>query len=281
MADGDTVRVGASHSGTSTTKIANTTNSKSVFRVQSNSGYCLVAESKTGTAMWGHTSTAGAAGVSGTNYGGGSGVHGTSASGNAVYGDGVAGRGVMAESESFLALEAMTKAVDQPALRAKSGGNSTGVMGFSGKDIWATPPAAKSKTGVYGHAVQDSASRGVWGRSNAGRGVFGEVTTGVGLFGIATTGHALATSGRVRLEKVSGVATLSAGSTSIVVTPGITVGASAFVLLTPRTDLEGRSYWYTTDPANSSFTIHIGSARALASPFVWLLVETGQERISR
>jgi hypothetical protein len=83
-----------------------------------------------------------------------------------------------------------------PGIRGASQSNTTGVVGFSGAG---DPGAAvKDKTGVYGEAIQDSSSRGVWGRSNAGRGVFGEATTGLGVVGSSSSSvgvRGLSTSG--------------------------------------------------------------------------------------
>jgi hypothetical protein len=54
--------------------------------------------------------------------------------------------------------------------------NSTGVLGHSGGQF--DLPDAKAKTGVFGHASQDSASKGVWGNSPEGHGIHGESSTG-------------------------------------------------------------------------------------------------------
>ena len=75
----------------------------------------------------------------------------------------------------------------KPALVGHAYQNTTGVLGYSGSS---TVPAAQLKTGVYGHAIQDSGSRGVWGRANAGRGVYGQATSGYGVYGTASSGTA-------------------------------------------------------------------------------------------
>jgi hypothetical protein len=113
-------------------------------------------------------------------------------------------------------------------------GHSTtavGVFGFSGSGV----PVQIHNVGVYGLCPTNSASRGVFGRTGSGKGVAGQADSGDGLFGTATkTGHALHTRGRIKAEKVSGVATIPAGRTTKVIAPGVNVTSSSFVLLSPR-----------------------------------------------
>lgn len=90
----------------------------------------------------------------------------------------------------------------------ESTGGRSGVVGYSGSG--AAAPAGPAKTGVYGEATQDAASRGVSGFSLAGQGVRGEATTGQGVAGLATTGQGVrgeATTG----NGVLGVATTGQG----------------------------------------------------------------------
>ena len=102
--------------------------------------------------------------------------------------------------------------------------------------------------------------------------MYGHASSGVGLYGTTTTGYALRTSGRIRADKVSGVATIEAGNVNITVTPGVDVTASSFVLLTPKANLGGRDLWFTTDATSNRFTIRISSARTSSTPVAWLLV---------
>jgi hypothetical protein len=194
----------------------------------SNSGIGVYGHSTSSTGVFGDSSSSrGVEGHSVSDFGvyglGDSkpGVYGTSASGAGVEGHSTSGMGVFGESDS----------ATKPATVGQSSGSSTGLLGHSGPgDL----PAAPAKTAVYGHAVQDASSRGVWGRSNSGRGVYGQATTGSGLYGTATTGFALRTSGRVRAEKVSGVASIPAGATSVTVSPGVDITSGSFVLLSPK-----------------------------------------------
>jgi hypothetical protein len=145
---------------------------------------------------------------------------------------------------------------------------SLGVLGFSGSGL----PVPVQNVGVYGLGPTNSASRGVFGRTGSGQGVAGQADSGVGLYGTATTGHALRTSGRIKADKVSGVATIKAGNVTKVVTPGVNVTASSFVLLTPKVKLSGRDLWFTTNASTNKFTIHISSTRSTATKVAWLLL---------
>jgi hypothetical protein len=141
--DVDDVRLGATNTATTTTKISNGTTTSTVLWGSSNSGY-------------------GVAGSSSSSIG----VSGSSSSSTGVYGSSTTGIGVYGFSSTQ----------DQPALRGHSSlGNSTGVQGTSG-----SPPPTRAKTGVHGYAVQDSAARGVVGETTSGHGVHGIATTGYG-----------------------------------------------------------------------------------------------------
>jgi hypothetical protein len=141
-----------------------------------------------------------------------------------------------------------------------------GISGYLGL------PAARPKTGVYGHASQDGESRGVIGESTAGQGVRGEATSGVGLYGTAASGFALRTSGRLKADKVSGVATIAAGTTSKTVSPGVNVTSGSFVLLTPKANLGGRDLWFTTNATANTITIRISKSRPSGTKVAWLLM---------
>jgi hypothetical protein len=144
----------------------------------------------------------------------------------------------------------------------------TGVAGISGGGA----PTNHPKTGIYGEAGQDSSSRGVWGRSSAGQGVRGQTSGGIGLYGQATSGYALVANGRVRVNKVSGVATIAAGDTSKTIAPGVNVTSGSFVLLTPKVKLSGRDLWFTTNATHNRFTIRMSSSRSSATKVAWLLL---------
>ena len=85
-------------------------------------------------------------------------------------------------------------------------------------------------------------------------------------------GQALLTRGRVKHEKVSGVATIAAGSTSVTLSPNVNVTHGSFVLLTPKANIGSRGLWFTTNPSADSITIHLSSSRSSATKIAWLLL---------
>jgi hypothetical protein len=209
------------------------------------------------------------------------GVWGRSNAGRGIFGEATTGLGVVGSSSSSvgvrglstsgLGMFATSAATNEAALLARSNGNSTGVLGLSGDQL-TDPVAAKANTGVYGQATKGSGSRGVWGRSNSGRGVFGEAKSGAGVYGQATTGYAIRGNGRVRLDKVSGVATIPAGATSVVVSPGVNVIDSSFVLLTPMANIGSRALWFTKNVSADTITIRLSSSRDSSTKIAWLLL---------
>jgi len=140
--DVDDVRLGGANTATTTTQITNSTTGQTVFSGVSSGGTGVLGQSNTSVGVYG-------------NSGAGTAVYGLSNSGVSVWGD--------------------SSATNYPASLGRSYGNSTGVQGFSGI---ASIPAAPAKTGVYGSAAQDSASKGVWGSSPAGHGLHGSSSSG-------------------------------------------------------------------------------------------------------
>ena len=70
----------------------------------------------------------------------------------------------------------------------------------------------------------------------------------------------------------SGVATVPAGATSKVVSPGVDVSAASFVLLTPGADIGTRRLWFTKNISLDTITIHFSSSRTSATKISWLLL---------
>jgi hypothetical protein len=147
-------------------------------------------------------------------------------------------------------------------------GGHIGVVGSSGGPVGDVP----SKVGVLGHAAQDNSAIGVFGQSDPGTGVRGQATSGVGVYATAGSGYALRTNGRLKADKVSGVATITAGNISKTITPGVNVTDGSFVLLTPKVKLGGRDLWFTTDAANNKVTIRMSSSRSSGTKVAWLLL---------
>jgi hypothetical protein len=298
-AEGQAVVVGGDYlDATSVTTLTNSTTDADVFLARSlGGGHGVYGRSASGTGVTGESATGrglhgtGAIGVdaqSATGFGvdgvtdtgvgvrgqaasSGTGVIGVSGSGAGVHTSSTTGTALEAVSSSAIAIHARSGATDGPAAIGWSSGAHTGLFGFSGGNV--TPlPSARAKTGVYGNSVIDSASRGVWGEATAGQGVRGEATTGAGLYATATSGYAIRGSGRLRFEKVSGVAGIAAGSTSKTVSPGVNVVGASFVLLTPKVRLGGRDLWFTTNATANTFTIHMSSSRSSTTNVAWLLL---------
>lgn len=245
-ADGDPLLIGEANVGTATTSISNGAGSGNAFAAISANGTGIDAQSVTGTA-----------------------ISGTSDQGTAIFGNAGQGRGVFGNSNGDAAIWGQTDATDAGAVVGYASSDSTGVIGHSG-DI--DVPPARMHVGVYGHAAQDATSRGVVGESPAGQGVRGETVGGVALYGTADTGYALRTSGRVRADGVSGVATIRAGQTSKTITPGVDVTSASFVLLTPKANIGSRALWFTTDATANTFTIHMSTSRSSSTKVAWLLL---------
>jgi hypothetical protein len=207
---------------------------------------------------------------------------------------GVNGPGLRGQANKGLAA-VIGDAVDGPGVMGTGGvgvqgAGNTGVQGYSGP--LASMPFRPEETGVFGYANQDASAVGVLGVSNAGRGVVGTSdgglgvraasTTNYGLYATSssgtaawlstTTGYALRTTGRLRLEKASGVAVIATGTSSVVVSPGLDVTGGSFVLLTPKADIGSRRLWYTTDTAANTITIRVSSAVTANLPVGWLLL---------
>ena len=147
-------------------------------------------------------------------------------------------------------------------------GTGTGVYGTSpgGSGVYGT-----SSTGVGVRAT--SPSQGLYATSEAGVAVEAQSTTGTAIrAGVTTSGVALATTGRVQHDQVSGVKSIPAGRASVTFAPGVDVTSGTFVLLTPRADIGSRGLWYTTDPANNRITIRMSSSRPKSTPIAWLMI---------
>ncbi len=144
--------------------------------------------------------------------------------------------------------------------------NGAGVQGYSETD------AGLSGFGVLGMWATGEAA-GMTGTSVDGDGMRGVTTNGIGGKFESETGQALSTSGRLHFEKVSGVATIAAGTTSKTVSPGTELTASSFVLLTPRRNLGGRALWYTVDTDANTFRIRISKSMGGPLNVGWLLID--------
>jgi hypothetical protein len=230
------------------------------------------------------SSSAGVQGKSTTGTGvQGSGVVGVFANGSliAVEGDASTGSGVGVHGGASTGDGVQGRAQTGTGVRGTSVSN-TGVIGYSGN--LQDTPTALADTGVYGYAVDTNSAKGVLGVSLSGRGVQGQAssglgvrgfaTSGVGLSGEATTGYALRTTGRVRLDKSAGKATIGAGSSSVVVNPGTDLTSTTVVIAT----LNGNAGGSTTikrvalDTAANTFTVYLTANSTALVAIGWLVL---------
>ena len=265
QADGEIVHVGdVITTATVRTEIRNQTNDTSVFLAASGAGGI------------------GVDGQSTTGYG----VHGVS-QGTAIFGEGGNGSGVFGISNAFSGVSGTS--TNNDGVRGESithvGVNGlctsgTGVIGSSGVFV----QVAKPKTGVYGLADQDGASRGVWGQSaagqgvrgqtNNGRGVTGVATSGTGVWGEATIGYALRTIGRVRLDKSAGQASITNGTSSVVVTPGIDLVGTSAVVATLNGNAGGTTtiHRVAIDTTANTFTVYLTANATATVKLAWVVL---------
>ena len=165
-----------------------------------------------------------------------------------------------------------------------------GAAAYSGADGFPYGALGLPDTGVWGQA--EGSGIGVAGHSLGGPGVYGTSATGAAVFGnspdgqavradsvsgyaidatsstgtavrasVTTSGFALATTGRVKHGKVSGVKAIPAGRTSVTFSPGVDVTSGSFVLLTPKANIGSRdrkstrlnsSHWITSRMPSSA-----------------------------
>ena len=137
----------------------------------------IVAEGDPGTAIHGHA---------------GPGPVPSSPAQTGIFASGVGeGHGISSWVEDGIALQALSTGSiailasgDADGIAGASSGDGTGVVGLSTNvEPPAVPAAGPAKTGVYGEAMQDIDSRGVFGKAYQGQGVRGEAAYGIGVVG--------------------------------------------------------------------------------------------------
>lgn len=147
---------------------------------------------------------------------------------------------------------------DETVFSARSDGEGDGVDGRSGSG--------------FGVSGTSTSGYGVFGGSGRGRGVFGASNSGIGVQAVSPDGLALLTDGAVQFQLISGVATVPAGATGVTVRMNVNVTSSSFVLLTPKANIGSRSLWFTTQPADNRFRIHLSQSRAANTKVAWLML---------
>ena len=284
----------ADNAATSPTQIQNSTAGQVVLYARASAGGTALQGDNLGTSgrgVFGFSSAASGSithGVYGQSYSlQGRGVEGNASAATGttygVVGSTSSDEGTGVFGQGGIGVQGFNNHASKPALVGHAYQNTTGVLGYSGSS---TVPAAQLKTGVYGHAIQDSGSRGVWGRANAGRGVYGQATSGKGVYGTASsgtaayfkggdgTGKALNAQGRV-FFRTAGLAPIDAGSSSSgAIAAGVDLVASSKILAT----LEGNPgagvtiHRVTKSTAADTLTVYLTGPAANACKVAWFVI---------
>lgn len=231
-ANGDHVVLGASNTATQNTTVS------------SNSSLAMTVVGA-GQAIQGQGGTAGIQAVATL-------AHGIGLAGYANYGTSGTGRGVLG----------ISSAPDGSGVEGTNSASSTGVAGFS-LAPGELRPSNPNKVGVFGHAIQDSTSmgvygvtytgygvngaattgRGVRGSSNQGTGVQGDTSTGIGVLAFSDfQGTALSVVGPAKFNR-SGRASVPANQSYVDVTIPYGLASTAFVIATMQSHRTG--VWVT------------------------------------
>jgi hypothetical protein len=161
-AEGENIQVGGEYTtAESRTYLENLANNEDVFVAESaGSGVGVVGLSATGWGVYGSS-------VSGANS---AGVYG-----QCNVGAGVVGIATGAASTTAVGVYARSSSTNAPALGARSQGNATAVLAYSGTGTF---PTTKAKTAVYGYAAQDTSAMAIWGETTSGHAVHGTAASG-------------------------------------------------------------------------------------------------------
>lgn len=238
-ADGDTVLLGTLNSATSGTIVSADVGTGAALTVQNGGlfGTAIQAQSlaETGTA-WG------------------------------VYGSAIApqGRGVFGEAGgqtgSGIGVRGISYAPSGRGSVASAPDTGTGVVGYVGD----AEPTFRAGVGVHGAS---SLGAGVRGDSDTGTAVIAFTPSVSGV----RTGVAIAAWGRVRLINCAGVATIAAGASSVVVTPGIDMSTASSVVATLQGNAGGSTtvkYAAVNTTANT-FTVYLTAAATASVKVAW------------
>ena len=263
-ADGDPVRLGRRNVASSTTRIVDTTDSSTAVRARASGRGAIGLEgvSDRGTGVHGlshdangvHGESVFGAGVSGHSIEPGStAISGDSADGVGVQGGSHGGVGVRGNSQFNVAVQGGNVSETEPAIQGWAQNGQTGVMGRSTAFDEFDPIDSPLHVGVFGVADR-SDGRGVLARSRDGR--------------------ALQANGRVRFS-TSGVATIPAGASEVIVTPAFRVVSSAKVLATAQGDAGSLTTvrFVTIDPAADTFTVHMTEPVTASTTVAWFVLD--------
>ena len=245
----------------------------------SSSGEGVSGRSTSNTGVSGSSKSGdGVVGRSKSNHG----VVGYSDTGIGVRGDTKAHIGVAGIADVGIGVYGTTRYSGKPAILGVAQANNTGVQGYCG--AFGTEPEAPRGTGVSGYAALDAGSQGVHGQSTSGRGVSGRATSGAGVRGEASTGtavyaasddpmkgYALRAQGRVKLDQCAGLATIAAGTRSVIVTPRIAIVTGSAVVATLQTSAGGTTTVHrcSVNATANTFTIHLTADSTVDVRVAW------------
>lgn len=235
--DGQAVLVGGEYTSTSVTKITNSAPRDNALPLEASSGVALQGNSGTGIAVRGVSdSYVGVWGESASVIG----VRGASTSGTGVTGSSASGAGVSGVSL----------------------GLGSGAVGVGGQS---------PVVGVLGSSAPGVAVRG---ETDSGFGFYGRAMSGTGIYGSSSTGYALRTSGRLRFDKASGIATVAAGTRSVVVKPGFELAATAKALATLQGSAGGKTtvHRVAVDAPAGTITVYLTANATRAVRVAWLVI---------
>ena len=179
-----------------------------------------------------------------------------------VYGLSLDGMGVYGGSNAGIGVYGATNGSGVAAVMGQ-GNQGTGVHGFFGD--YEQRNTTPDGVGVYGSATA------------GGVGVSGRSDTGTALLATSAdpkSGYALRAAGRVRFDNSAGVATISKGTRSVVVTPGVRLEATSAVVAT----LQGNAGGSTTvqrvaiNTTYHRFTIYLTANSTAAVKVAWHLI---------
>ena len=244
-----------------------------------NQALLLGVNSQTSTKVTGITSTSSIALAAETTSG--TAIYGRATLGGAFYGESASVGGATTTSVNFAdsgrapGVDGTSFAVGGIGVFGNAYGSGSGVVGRSTSNSHEaiTIPA---KTGVYGYAIQDGGSRGVFGQTTSGQGVRGEATTGVGVYAGATAGGtALSVNGRATFTR-SGRASVAANKRSVDITVPGGLAPTTLVVATLETYRSG--VWVTVArknyPANGVVRIYLNKIASTTSSTVigWIAI---------
>ena len=119
-----------------------------------------------------------------------------------------------------------------------------------------------------------------WNEGTEGNGVgvvgSNENGRGIGVRAISKGGIGLLVEqGRIRVDQVSGVATIKAGKRKVTVKPGFDVNRGTFILLSPLGKIGTRTLSFTKNAGEDRFAIQMSRPRGKATRVAWLALEKG------